>query len=103
MGPVIDDISYKKIIGYIAQAEKDGADILLDGRPWNQKEGCKGNWVGPTIIHHKQSTDKTMQEEVFGPVLSVYSVSSWEEAIAIENSNPFGNAGKTAMFLSCSS
>jgi len=92
MGPVIDEVSYKKIISYIADAEKCGADILLDGRPWNQKKGCSGNWIGPTIIKHKQSSDKTMKEEVFGPVLSVYSVSSWEEAIAIENANPFGNA-----------
>jgi malonate-semialdehyde dehydrogenase (acetylating)/methylmalonate-semialdehyde dehydrogenase len=92
MGPVIDDASYQKIMNYIALAEKDGAEILLDGRLWNKKDGCKGNWVGPTIIKHKQSTDKTMQEEVFGPVLSVYAVSTWEEAIAIENNNPFGNA-----------
>ncbi|CAB9520748.1 Malonate-semialdehyde dehydrogenase (Partial), partial [Seminavis robusta] len=92
MGPVIDEASYKKIIGYVTDAEKCGAEIILDGRPWNKKEGCKGNWIGPTIIKHKQSSDKTMKEEVFGPVLSVYSVSSWEEAIAIENANPFGNA-----------
>ena len=92
MGPVIDNVSYKKIMGYIEDAEKCGAEILLDGRPWATKDECKGNWIGPTIIKHKQSSDKTMKEEVFGPVLSVYSVSSWEEAISIENSNPFGNA-----------
>lgn len=92
MGPVIDGISYKKIIGYIEDAEKNGAEILLDGRSWNARPGCEGNWIGPTIIKHKQSSDKTMKEEVFGPVLSVYAVSSWEEAIAIENGNPFGNA-----------
>ena len=92
MGPVIDNVSYKKIMGYIEDAEKCGAEILLDGRPWASKPGCSGNWVGPTIIKHKQSSDKTMNEEVFGPVLSIYSVSSWEEAIAIENANPFGNA-----------
>lgn len=89
MGPVIDAASYKKIIGYIEDAEKNGAEILLDGRSWKKSEG---NWIGPTIIKHKQSSDKTMKEEVFGPVLSVYHASSWEEAIAIENANPFGNA-----------
>lgn len=92
MGPVIDDISYKKILTYIETAEKDGAEILLDGRHWNKKDGCQGNWIGPTIIKHKQPTDKTMTEEVFGPVLSVYTPKSWEEAIEIENANPFGNA-----------
>jgi acyl-CoA reductase-like NAD-dependent aldehyde dehydrogenase len=52
----------------------------------------EGNWVGPTIILHTSSEDKTMCEEIFGPVLSVYVASSSEEAIEIENANPFGNA-----------
>lgn len=89
LGPVIDGASYAKIIAYIEAAEKDGAQILLDGRSWKKDEG---NWIGPTIILHKSSDDKTMKEEVFGPVLSVYECKSWEEAIAIENANPFGNA-----------
>jgi len=90
LGPVIDAASCKKILSFIHQAELDGAKILLDGRLWNNQE--TGNWIGPTIILHKSSNDKTMQEEVFGPVLSVYVTSSWEEAISIENANPFGNA-----------
>lgn len=89
LGPVIDGMSYKKIMSYIEDAEKNGAQILLDGRPWKKEEGC---WIGPTIIKHASSDDKTMKEEVFGPVLSIYNASSWEEAIEIENNNPFGNA-----------
>lgn len=89
LGPVIDVASYNKILSYIELAEKDGAKILLDGRSWKKEVG---NWVGPTIILHSSPDDVTMKEEVFGPVLSVYVCSSWEEAIAIENSNPFGNA-----------
>jgi malonate-semialdehyde dehydrogenase (acetylating) / methylmalonate-semialdehyde dehydrogenase len=90
MGPVIDGISFQKIVSYIELAEKDGAQILLDGRTWKVDGG--GNWIGPTILLHKSSDDKTMKEEVFGPVLSIYVTSNWEEAIVIENSNPFGNA-----------
>lgn len=89
LGPVIDSLSYHKILSYIKDAEKSGATILLDGRSWKKEEGC---WIGPTIIQHSSSNDKTMKEEVFGPVLSVYEASTWEEAIDIENSNPFGNA-----------
>lgn len=89
LGPVIDSNSYAKIISYIEDAEKSGSKILLDGRSWKKKEG---NWVGPTIILHNSPNDKTIQEEVFGPVLSIYVVKSWEEAIEIENANPFGNA-----------
>lgn len=55
---------------------------------------CRLSWpqVGPTVILHASKDDAAMKEEIFGPVLSVYVVSSWEEAIAIENSNPYGNA-----------
>jgi malonate-semialdehyde dehydrogenase (acetylating)/methylmalonate-semialdehyde dehydrogenase len=87
LGPVIDTASYNKIISYIEDAEKSGANkIVLDGRSWKRDEG---NWVGPTIILHTSSEDKTMFEEVFGPVLSLNVASSWEEAIGIENANPF--------------
>ncbi|KAL3921562.1 MAG: hypothetical protein SGILL_002683, partial [Bacillariaceae sp.] len=93
MGPVIDEASYKKIISYIEDAEQCGAKLLLDGRDWNAKYGGDGgNWIGPTVILHQSPNDKTMKEEVFGPVLSVYRVASWEEAMEIENNNPFGNA-----------
>ena len=89
VGPVIDSTSYNKIISYIDDAEKSGVNILLDGRSWKRNEG---NWVGPTILLHKSSDDKAMKEEIFGPVISIYVCQSWEEAISIENSNPFGNA-----------
>ena len=93
MGPVIDSASMKKILGYIERSEEEGAEILLDGRTWISKmEGTGGNWIGPTVILHRNKTDGAMNEEVFGPVLSVYNASTWQEAIAIENSNPFGNA-----------
>lgn len=89
MGPVIDEPSFAKIQKYIAKAEEGGAKILVDGRSWKQENGC---WIGPTMVLHKSPADATMCEEVFGPVLSVYECSSWEEAVEIENANPFGNA-----------
>jgi methylmalonic acid semialdehyde dehydrogenase len=91
MGPVIDDASLNKICKYIQDAEKhSGAEILLDGRAWMSEAG--GNSIGPTIIKHSSSTDAAMTEEIFGPVLSVHEVSTWNEAISIENANEFGNA-----------
>mmetsp|Transcript_36631 Transcript_36631/g.59797 ORF Transcript_36631/g.59797 Transcript_36631/m.59797 type:complete len:460 (-) Transcript_36631:243-1622(-) len=93
VGPVIDAQSLKKILRYIEQSEKEGATILLDGRSWmSQMANTKGHWIGPTVILHENKTDKAMNEEVFGPVLSVHHVGSWQEAIAIENASPFGNA-----------
>lgn len=98
MGPVIDAQSLSKIAGYIEKSAGEGAEILLDGRTWmippggDDDGGGGGNWIGPTIILHRDRSDSAMNEEVFGPVLSVYRVSSWQEAIDIENSNPYGNA-----------
>lgn len=92
VGPVIDTIAVNRILSYIDEAvTKDGAEILLDGRTgWS--ESTTGNWIGPTILLHRNSNDRAMREEIFGPVLSVYRASSWNEAITIENSNPYGNA-----------
>jgi malonate-semialdehyde dehydrogenase (acetylating)/methylmalonate-semialdehyde dehydrogenase len=80
-----------RVLDYINEAEANGAKILLDGRSW-ATERAAGYWVGPTIILHSNVNDRAMKEEIFGPVLSVYCANSWDEAIAIENGNPYGNA-----------
>jgi len=107
IGPVIDQLSKDKIMRYINEAEaRDGAQVLVDGRSWAERSS--GFWVGPTILKHKKlriekeifedgaairaKLDAACKEEIFGPVLSVVEVDTFEEAIAIENSNPYGNA-----------
>ena len=95
MGPLIDYTSYQKVCKYIKQSEQLGSKILLDGRTWSSQHnipGNKRNWIGPTIILHQIPNAPAMTDEIFGPVLSVYVCSSWEEAIVIQNSSPFGNA-----------
>jgi acyl-CoA reductase-like NAD-dependent aldehyde dehydrogenase len=106
MGPVIDQASYHKVISYIDHAVNiDGAQLLLDGRcsDWvkNTEHDNTGSpastqsdgyWIGPTILYHHNCTDKTMVEEIFGPVLSIYHCQSWKEAIQIEHNSPYGNA-----------
>eukprot|EP01100_Stratorugosa_tubuloviscum_P015060 TRINITY_DN8452_c0_g1_i1.p1 TRINITY_DN8452_c0_g1~~TRINITY_DN8452_c0_g1_i1.p1 ORF type:complete len:495 (-),score=279.80 TRINITY_DN8452_c0_g1_i1:73-1557(-) len=98
VGPVIDEPSKNKIIGYIEAAEKLGAQILLNGTKWSngsQNENTllqKGFWVGPTVILHSNKSDPAMVDEIFGPVLSIYKCASKEEAIEIENSCAYGNA-----------
>ena len=80
---------------------EDGAEALVDGRPWadfgaagagGPGRTAGGTWVGPTVLLHKSAQDAAVREEIFGPVLSVVRVGSWVEALAIENANPFGNA-----------
>jgi malonate-semialdehyde dehydrogenase (acetylating)/methylmalonate-semialdehyde dehydrogenase len=65
--------------------------VLLDGRFWAKEAKC-GYWVGPTILLHSNAADAALHDEIFGPVLSVYCVPSFQAALAIENTSPFGNA-----------
>ena len=91
VGPVIDNTSKERILSYINDTESlPGSSILLDGRSWCSKS--PGTWFGPTITMHTNPMDPCLREEIFGPVLSVIRVDTWEEAIAIENGNPYGNA-----------
>eukprot|EP01086_Lenisia_limosa_P000013 TRINITY_DN1002_c0_g1_i3.p1 TRINITY_DN1002_c0_g1~~TRINITY_DN1002_c0_g1_i3.p1 ORF type:complete len:516 (-),score=157.63 TRINITY_DN1002_c0_g1_i3:148-1500(-) len=90
MGPIIDAAGRDHIMYYVDMALKDGAELLLDGRSWMNKEG--GNWLGPTILKFNDPEHPCMKEELFGPVLSIYECKDREEAIHIENSNPYGNA-----------
>jgi malonate-semialdehyde dehydrogenase (acetylating)/methylmalonate-semialdehyde dehydrogenase len=91
VGPLIDNIAKNRVLKYIDEAEANGAQILLDGRSWASSHP-DGFWVGPTIILHNSATDPAMQDEIFGPVLSILKVDSWDAAIAVENNNPYGNA-----------
>ena len=95
MGPVIDGASRAKILRYIEESEKGGAEILLDGRIADDRDDAptsSGFWIKPTIILHGSREDRALHDEIFGPVLSVLKVASWQEAIEIENASPFGNA-----------
>lgn len=67
-GPVISATSYKKIMGYIEAAKKEGGEILAGGTG----DDSVGFFVKPTVIETKEPRSVTMREELFGPVLTVY-------------------------------
>ncbi len=90
VGPCIDKAAQDRILSYINQAEASGSKILVDGRSWASRED--GYWVGPTVILHNSRDEPALHNEIFGPILSILHVSSKEEAIEIENGNPYGNA-----------
>lgn len=94
MGAIINKASVEKITNYITQAEKMGAKILCDGRNPAIKDPVlkNGNWVGPTLIDDATLAMPAVTEEIFGPVLPILHVKSLEEAMEIENANPYGNA-----------
>ncbi len=92
LGSVISAAAKKRIEGYIDEAEKAGAKILVDGRAATVagKEG--GYYVGPTIIDYVTPDMSVATEEIFGPVISIIRAKDIDEALGIENKSNYGNA-----------
>jgi malonate-semialdehyde dehydrogenase (acetylating)/methylmalonate-semialdehyde dehydrogenase len=90
LGPVTTEASRDRMLGFVNDAEQRGATVLVDGRRSTADEG--GHWFGPTILDHVTPDMPAGNEEIFGPVLSIVRVATVDEAIAIENANPYGNA-----------
>ena len=90
VGPITNAASEQRIRGYIDDAEKRGARLLVDGRSQRADDG--GYWVGPTLLDNVTPDMPAGCEEIFGPVLSIIRVKNLEEAITLENDNPYGNA-----------
>ena len=92
LGAVISREAKERIERYITEAEKQGARVLVDGRGATVEGKENGTYVGPTVIDGVKPDMAIAQEEVFGPVISIMRVDSLDEALAIENASPYGNA-----------
>ena len=92
LGAVINHESKTRIEKYITEAEQQGAKILLDGRNVQVAGKEKGSYVGPTVIDYVTPDMSVAKEEIFGPVISILRTKTVDEALAIENANPYGNA-----------
>ena len=92
LGAVINKASQERIEKYITEAEQQGARILVDGRNTKVKGKENGTYVGPTVIDHVKPEMSVATEEIFGPVISIMRTNTVDEALAIENANPYGNA-----------
>ena len=92
LGAVISRAAKERIEGYITQAERDGAKILVDGRGATVEGKEDGTYVGPTVIDYVTPDMSVATEEIFGPVISIMRSNTLDEAIKIENANPYGNA-----------
>ncbi len=93
MGALISKESKKRLLTAIQNAEKDGAEILVDGRNFTIPNQYKeGNWLGTTILNQVKKNSFAACEELFGPVLSIIPCKNLSEALQIENANPYGNA-----------
>lgn len=92
LGAVINKESKERIERYIGEAERDGAKILVDGRNTIVKGKENGTYVGPTVIDFVKPEMSVAREEIFGPVISIMRANTVDEALVIENANPYGNA-----------
>jgi len=96
MGPLVTKVHRDKVASYIEIAEQDGADVVVDGRGITVDGDANGFWLGPTLIDKVSTSSKVYTEEIFGPVLSIVRVKTYEDGVKLINSGAFGNG--TAIF-----
>ena len=96
MGPLVTKVHRDKVASYIDIAKEDGATVVVDGRDQDFDGAADGFWLGPTLIDNVPTSSKVYTEEIFGPVLSVVRVKSYEEGVELINNGAFGNG--TAIF-----
>ena len=100
MGPLVTRAHRDRVAGYIDAGEADGAKVVVDGRGV-EIEGAEGGlsdgfWLGPTLLDNVTAQMSVYTDEIFGPVLSVVRVDTYDQALELINANPYGNG--TAIF-----
>ncbi|MDN5720159.1 CoA-acylating methylmalonate-semialdehyde dehydrogenase [Corynebacterium sp.] len=94
MGPIVTEVSRDRIESIVAGAAEEGARVVVDGREHDLPS--EGFFTGPTLVDDVTPGMRVYDEEIFGPVLSVVRVDSYDEAVALINSSRFANG--TAVF-----
>ncbi|MEO8162329.1 MAG: CoA-acylating methylmalonate-semialdehyde dehydrogenase, partial [Ilumatobacteraceae bacterium] len=93
MGPLISREHRDKVASYVSNAEQEGAKVVIDGTTPSSNEGF---FLNPSLIDNVKPGMKCYDEEIFGPVLTIMRVNSYEEGLKTINDNPYGNG--TAIF-----
>ncbi|MFI8565154.1 CoA-acylating methylmalonate-semialdehyde dehydrogenase [Rhodococcus sp. NPDC078407] len=96
MGPLVTRVHRDKVASYVDAGEAAGATIVVDGRIVQPDGADDGFWLGPTLIDHVTPDMSIYTDEIFGPVLSVVRVDTYDDALQLINDNPYGNG--TAIF-----
>jgi malonate-semialdehyde dehydrogenase (acetylating)/methylmalonate-semialdehyde dehydrogenase len=96
MGPLVTGVHRDKVTSYLDTGVAEGAELAVDGRKHPIEGEPGGFWLGPTLFDRVRPGMSVYDEEIFGPVLSVVRVGSYDEGLALINANPYGNG--TALF-----
>src|SRR3990167_1127286 len=88
MGPVVNKLQYDKVMGYINKGKQEGATVLTGGQRNPKFE--KGYFIQPTVFTDVTPNMSVWKEEIFGPVLSVRTFSTEEQAVREANDSPYG-------------
>ncbi len=96
MGPLVTAAHRDRVAALIDAGEHAGAKVVVDGRSARPQGPSDGFWLGPTLFDHVTPAMEVYREEIFGPVLCVVRVETYDEAVALVNDNPYGNG--TAVF-----
>ena len=96
MGPLVTAVHRDKVTSYVDAGVKEGAQLVVDGRNPKVDGAAGGFWLGPTLFDHVTPKMSIYSDEIFGPVLSVVRVSSYEAGLALINAHKYGNG--TAIF-----
>ncbi len=96
MGPLITAEHRDRVASYVDAAEQAGADVVVDGRTCAVSGYEDGFFLGPTLVDDVEPAMTVYADEVFGPVLSVVRVDTYEEAVELIAQSPYGNG--TAIF-----
>jgi malonate-semialdehyde dehydrogenase (acetylating)/methylmalonate-semialdehyde dehydrogenase len=96
MGPLVTAAHRDKVASYIEAGARQGARVVVDGRTVVPDADGEGFFLGPTLVDHVTPAMSCYTDEIFGPVLSVVRVPSYDAALDLVNANPYGNG--TAIF-----
>ncbi len=96
MGPLVTKQHRDKVASYLDSGVEDGATLVVDGREGDVDADGEGYFLRPTLFDHVEKGMSVYEDEIFGPVLSVVRAKTYDEALELINSNPYGNG--TAIF-----
>jgi len=96
MGPLITKQHRDKVAGYLDSAVSQGATVVADGREHPLYGESEGFFLGASLIDHVTAQMDAYKDEIFGPLLTVVRVDTYDEAVRLINENPYGNG--TAIF-----